>query len=165
MAYDQDTDDAKLVNQNKLSGNLYRPVADIEWVKKVVTVALWDIPAKKIVIGVPTYGYKYELIYGTSTVPTYKRIGSMNYSYADQLAQQLHVSPSRNSAGELSYVFATTTGVNGEYLGREKQYLIWYSDAQAIKDKIDLAKLYKLGGISIFKIDGGYDPNIWSILK
>lgn len=164
MAYDQSTDDAKLVNQNKLVGNIYAPVADIEWVKKVVTVALWDIPAKKIVIGVPTYGYKYELITNGTTTRN-KRIGSMNFSYADDLAKSLNITPFRNSAGELSFTYATTTGVNGENLGAVKQYLVWYSDAQAILDKVNLAKLYKLGGVALFKIDGAHDPKVWSILK
>jgi spore germination protein YaaH len=76
MAYDQMTDDAKLTNQYKDTGTLYAPVADIEWVKKIITVALWDIPAKKIIIGVPTYGYKYEIKTSTSTGGyLYKKIG------------------------------------------------------------------------------------------
>lgn len=165
MAYDQSTDDAKLVNQNKVVGNLYAPVADIEWVKKVVTVALWDIPAKKIIIGVPTYGYKYELIYSTSTTPRYSRVGSMNFNYADELAQSLRLTPTRNSAGELHFTYATSTGINGEYLGGLKQYLVWYSDAGAVADKIKLAKLYKLGGVALFKVDGGNDPKIFGVLK
>lgn len=164
MAYDQSTDDAKLVNKNKLVGKMYAPVADIEWVKKVVTVALWDIPARKIIVGVPTYGSKYEII-TTATTTRLVRIGSMNFNYADDLAKTLKITPTRNSAGELSYVYGTTTGVNGEDLGGYKQYLIWYSDARAISDKVRLAKLYKLGGVSVFKVDGGQDPELWKVLK
>jgi spore germination protein YaaH len=166
MAYDQAGDDAKLAIQNKSVGNMYKPVADIEWIKKVVTLALWDIPAKKIVLGVPTYGYKYEIIsqIGTTT-PMYTRIGSMNFNYADDLAKSLHITPSRNNAGELSFMYATSTGVNGEQLGGMKQYLVWYSDATAIADKIRIAKLYKIGGVAVFKIDGGQDPKIWDVLK
>ena len=67
MAYDQGGDDASLVIQNTSLGNLYRPVADIDWVEKILTLALEDIPAKKIVLGVPTYGYKYEIIPATAT--------------------------------------------------------------------------------------------------
>lgn len=165
MAYDQGSDDANLVNQNKVIGNVYKPVADIEWVKKIITLAMEDIPAKKLVIGVPTYGYKYEIVpaSGTSS-PTYPRIGAMNFNYVTELINMLHVTPTRNSAGELSFTYATTTGVNGENLGGWKQYLIWYSDAQAIADKIRIAKLYKLAGIAVFKIDGGQDPNLWGVL-
>ena len=166
MAYDQSTDDAKLTIQNKNGGNIYAPVADIEWVKKVITQALWDIPAKKIVLGVPTYGYKYELITPLATgVTSYKRIGSMNFSYAHELATNLFITPTRNNAGELSFTYGTTTGVNGEYLGEFKRYLVWYSDSQAILNKIKSAKLYKLGGVAVFKIDGGNDPRIWEVLK
>jgi spore germination protein len=166
MAYDQAGDDAKLSMQNKSAGNIYKPVADIEWVKKIVTLALWDIPAKKIVLGVPTYGYKYEIIpqSGTTTV-NYSRIGSMNFFYADALVKSLGMTPTRSSGGELSFIYATSTGVNGEPLGAYKQYLVWYSDAQAIADKIKIAKLYKLGGVVVFKIDGGNDPKIWEVLK
>jgi spore germination protein YaaH len=166
MAYDQAGDDAKLSQENKNVGNIYKPVADIEWVKKIVTLALWDIPAKKIILGIPTYGYKYEIstVSGTST-PNYSRIGSMNFNYADALAKSLQITPVRSSGGEVSFTYGTSTGVNGEPLGGYKQYLVWYSDALAIKDKIDIAKLYKLGGVVIFKIDGGNDPNLWSILK
>jgi len=166
MAYDQSTDDAKLTIQNKNGGNIYAPVADIEWVKKVITQALWDIPAKKIVLGVPTYGYKYELITSPTTgITRYKRIGSMNFSYAHELATNLFITPTRNNAGELSFTYGTTTGVNGEYLGEFKRYLVWYSDSQAILNKIKIAKLYKLGGVAVFKIDGGNDPRIWEVLK
>jgi spore germination protein len=166
MAYDQGGDDLHLVNQNTANGNAYKPVADIEWVKKVITLAMWDIPAKKLVLGVPTYGYKYEILPATATSPQrYSRIGSMNWNYADELVRSLTMMPTRNSAGELSFTYATTTGVNGEDLGGLKQYLVWYSDAGAIADKIRIAKLYKLGGVAVFKVDGGNDPNLWNVLK
>lgn len=166
MAYDQGLDDANLVNQNKVQGNIYRPVADIEWVEKIITLAMEDIPAKKILIGVPTYGYKYEVIPATATSSArYPRIGAMNFNYIKELVDALNTTPTRNSAGELSFTYATTTGVNGEQLGGWKQFLVWYSDAQAVADKVRLAKLYKVAGIAVFKIDGGQDPQLWNVFK
>ena len=166
MAYDQAGDDRVLINQNQYAGNMYKPVADIDWVEKIATLALRDIPAKKIILGIPTYGYKYEIKQqsGTTTL-TYSRIGSMNFNYADELAKSIGVTPTRNSAGELSYVYGTSTDSNGNSLGTYKQYLVWYSDAAAIADKVKIAKLYKLGGVVIFKIDGGNDPKVWQVLN
>jgi hypothetical protein len=43
------------------------------------------------------------------------------------------------------------------------RYLVW-SDAQAIKDKVDLAKRLGVRGVAIFKIDGGEDPGLWNVL-
>jgi spore germination protein YaaH len=166
MAYDQAGDDRQLVNQNTSNGDSYKPVADINWVEKIATLALRDIPAKKIILGIPTYGYKYEIIPATATSSQkYSRLGSMNFNYADELAKSLKITPIRNSAGEISFTYSTSTDINGNQLGSYKQYLVWYSDAVAIADKIRIAKLYKLGGVVIFKVDGGNDPNLWNVLR
>lgn len=164
MTYDQWTTDIQLADKNMTS--LYRPVADIEWVKKVLTLALADIPAKKIYVGVPTYGFKYEVLpsIGTTTI-SYTRIGSMNYEYADELAKQLGTTPLRHASGELYYTYSTTTDIYGKSLGATKQYLVWYSDAIAIADKVRIAKLYGLAGVAVFKVDGANDPLMWSVLK
>jgi spore germination protein YaaH len=165
MTYDQLGDDVQLVNQNTNNGALYRPVADIDWVEKVSTLMMRDIPAKKIILGVATYGYKYEIVPATATSSTkYLRIGSMNFNYADELAKSMKIIPTRNIAGEASIVYSTTTAVDGTPFGTTKQYLVWYSDATAIAQKVRLANLYKLGGVAIFKIDGGQDPLIWNIV-
>ena len=42
--------------------------------------------------------------------------------------------------------------------------ILWWSDAQAVADKIALAKKMGIRGVSLFKFDGGQDPGIWSIL-
>ncbi len=164
MAYDQANDDQQLVGYYKNQGEAYKPVADIDWVEKVATLALRDIPAKKIILGIPTYGYKYEVTQnGTST--KYSRLGSMNFSYANDLALSLSITPTRHQSGELSFLYATSTDFEGRSLGVYKKYLVWYSDAQAIADKVKIAKLYKLGGVVIFKIDGGFDANLWNVLR
>jgi peptidoglycan hydrolase-like protein with peptidoglycan-binding domain len=41
--------------------------------------------------------------------------------------------------------------------------LVW-SDAEAVKAKAELAKQLGVRGIAIFKIDGGQDPALWSVL-
>lgn len=152
MAYDQDNTDIKL---NSIRGKLYKPVADIDWVEKVLTVAMRDIEWKKIIVGVATYGNKYEVIrdsYGE--VSSYKKIGSMNWFYADAESKEKGITPTRDASGELSY----------SYMKDDKEYLVWYSDAKAIADKVNLAILYSIGGVAIFKIDGNNDKDIWKIL-
>jgi spore germination protein YaaH len=163
MTYDQIGGDVRLSNEN--STTLYRPVADINWVEKVLTLTLRDIPANKIVVGVATYGYKYEITRDATGYITYRRIGSMNYQYADELVKDLRINPTRNIAGELSFSYSTTTDLSNKKPGTPKEYLVWYSDSVAIADKIRLAKLYNLAGVAIFKIDGSNDPKIWDVLK
>lgn len=152
MAYDQDNTDVKL---NTIRGPLYKPVADIDWVEKVLTHALWDIPAHKMIVGVPTYGNKYEVLRdSTGAISKYNKIGSMNWYYADAESKAKGLTPVRDASGELSYTYIdSTTG---------KEYLVWYSDAKAIADKVNIAKLYKIGGVTIFKVDGNNDKNIWN---
>ena len=163
MTYDQSGGDVKLSTEN--SKQLYRPVADINWVEKVFTLTMRDIPAKKMVAGVATYGYKYEISRDMEGYITYRRIGSMNYFYADELARNLNITPTRNVAGELSFSYSTSTDLSNKTPGTFKEYLVWYSDATAIADKMRLAKLYGMGGVAIFKVDGANDPRLWDILR
>jgi spore germination protein YaaH len=162
MTYDQIDGDVKLSTFYK--SELYRPVADIAWVKKVLTLALKDIPAHKIVVGVATYGYKYEYTQ-TATGITYKKIGSMNYKYAEELAKSLSITPTRNKAGELQFTYASTTDISNKNPGVMKNYFVTYSDSVAIAEKIRIAKLYNLGGVAVFKIDGAQDPNVFNVIK
>lgn len=188
MAYDQMGVDMKLNNKNK--DIMYRPVADINWVEGVIKNTIKDgIPASKIVLGVATYGYKFEVtkldtLNSTTSTSTknpntpdkygsillnnkstykYSRIGSMNYIFADELAKSLGITPTRNSGGELEFSYTSSTDISNP--GVSKTYYVEYSDSVAIKQKIDLAKKYKLAGISIFKIDGNNDHNIWNVLN
>ena len=183
MTYDQMGSNMVLNNKNK--NILYRPIADINWVEKIIKNTITSgISANKIVLGVATYGYKYEI--STTTVTTtntntpdkfgsillnnqsmyrYNRLGSMNYFYADKLAKDLNITPIRNNGGELEFSYSSSTDISNDTPGVMKTYYVEYSDSQAIKSKIDLAKKYKLAGISIFKIDGNNDHNIWNVIK
>ncbi|MBI4119438.1 MAG: peptidoglycan-binding protein [Parcubacteria group bacterium] len=187
MAYDQGTIDVRL---NAFRTAPYAPVADLPWVENLVTLASQSIARNKIVIGVPTYGYEYTVTPISGGGYQYKVLWPFNPRYAIDIAAKLGITPSRNSAGEVGFVYdpkilAAIAPAENESTQTQQEissssiaqnassqvntivpfnYLSW-SDAQAIADKIALARKLGVRGVAVFKFDGGQDPNMWSVLK
>ncbi len=190
MTYDQGSIDLRL---NEAAPGPYVPIADPKWVEKTIKLALKSIPKNKIAIGVATYGYEYE-VKTLAEGYRYKLLWAFNPRYALELAATLALTPERNLAGELSFSYAsssppisaaasaavatdtalsnnvpiaTTTfsGTATTTVATAPFNILWWSDAQAIKDKVALAKKLGVRGVAVFKIDGGADPGIWEALR
>jgi spore germination protein YaaH len=182
MAYDQGTIDVKL-DASKGNGNLYAPVADPDWVTKVLGTALATISPKKIMLGIPTYGYEYEVSWNAG-MTTYRRVRSFTFLEAMDRADSIGVEPVRNNAGELSYAYATTTFVDNisaaltwNVSSTEPAFMasssahgmntlfVSFPDAVSAKNEIALAKKYGVRGAFLFKADGQLDPATWDQMK
>ncbi len=187
MAYDQGVIDLRL---NKERTAPYAPVADPAWVEGLVAVAAESINKNKIIIGVPTYGYEYEVTPIEGDGYKYKVLWPFNLKYATDIATKLGITPTRTSANEIGFSYdparleaiaptggdstqtqqeiATTTIVDNATstngLRKPFNFLSW-SDAQAIADKVALARRLGVRGVAVFKFDGGEDPKMWEVLK
>ena len=189
MAYDQQRADLKLNDAKK--GEPYMPLADVDWVRKVVDLAVDTIPAEKIMLGVPTYGHHYTVTVSPDWYQGYQRIGALNVPDMLEVAEDYNVEPGRNKAGEMSFTYfpnsspyrllrslpvpkGTPEGMEAAaqallFANMAKQTLTfnigWFSDAEAINDKIELAKEFDLRGVALFKIDGEEDRDVWEFLE
>ena len=192
MAYDQQRADIKL-NAERI-GTPYMPVADVDWVEKVVKLALESFPKEKLVLGIPTYGNHWAVTVAPDWYRDYRRIGALNIPDILDVAKEYKATPSRNSAGEMSFTYlpksmdtklakavkkmsvpkntpkgnltAARALAYANKTGKEVTFNIAsYSDVGAIMEKVELARKYNLLGISLFKIDGEEDQKIWKELE
>ncbi len=189
MTYDQQRADLKL-NESK-SGQPYMQIADVDWVEKVAKLAAQSFPKDKIFLGIATYGYNYQITVAPNWYRDYIRLGALNVPDIMDLAEEYDVEPARNKAGELAITYFhksampklpknlkipknTPPGMKAaaqalayaNQTGREVVFrYVSYSDAGAMEQKIDLAKELGLGGVSLFKIDGDEDRDVWKLLK
>ena len=188
MAYDQQRADMK---QNKeRQGTPYMPVADVDWVEKVVKLALQSFPKEKLVLGIPSYGNHYAITVVPEWYRDYTRIGALNMPDILDVAKEYKVTPTRNSAGEMGFTYlhkdskvkfakslkipkntpkgllvAAKALAHANKTGEEVTFrMATYSDAGAMIEKIEQANKYNLGGISFFKIDGEEDQKVWEYL-
>ena len=186
MAYDQQTADWRLNTANQ---GPYAPLSDAAWVKKVMELAAKDIDRDKLVMGVPTYGHEYEITISPSGGLTYKKLWSLNPVYATDMKRKYRATADRAPHGEmmLAYVPKTSAAYKSKASipsGTDKVRapielakaharatgqsavvnVMWWHDAGAIKQKVELAEALGIRGIAIFKVDGGADKKMWRVL-
>lgn len=188
MAYDQQGVDLQQATVAASSSELYAPLADPVWVQKVVELAAKDIKRSKIMIGIPTYGYEYDVTAYANSQYMYDILWTFNPGYATQIEQQYGVTPMRNPiSGEMMLTYKPTTAGTSTapvsmtpnsglaaaaaaslyattYNSHLSFRMLDWVDAIAVSQKIALAKALGVRGVSIFKLDGGEDPGIWSVL-
>lgn len=186
MAYDQGTVDVRL---NAARSAPYAPVADPGWVEDIIRLAAQSISRNKLIIGIPTYGYEYQVTPQNGSY-TYQRLWAFNPTYANKIASQLGITPHRTSANEVGFIYnaaalntAAPTGGDStqtqqntpttsvaQNLGSQVDtsqpfnYMTW-SDATAIADKVALAHTLGVRGVAIFSLGGAEDQGMWSVLK
>jgi hypothetical protein len=148
-----------------------------------------DIPRSKMLIGVPTYGYEYDVTAYANNEYIYDILWTFNPGWAVPIAQQFGITPARSSAGELFFTYvpgtaSTTAAFNlpgnpatallasaaasqiatAANTNQNFRMMVW-PDAESVRGKVALAQKLGVRGISVFKFDGGQDPEIWKALE
>ena len=126
-------------------------MAPLNKVREVVEYALTVIPADKIHLGIPNYGYDWTLPYirGQSQAVT---LGNVE---ATQLAISYGV-PIQYDDVALSPFFRYNTTKNGT----TSEHEVWFEDSRSINEKLILAEEYNLRGFSCWQIMQLFRP-LW----
>lgn len=122
------------------------PVASLGWVENVIRYATGVIPAQKIVLGLPFYGYDWTAEPGKGT-GTNKAFGAARMSRRmTEYAAKVIWDP---VAGENKATFQNDDG----------ERIAWYPDHRSVDAKLRLAYQYNLRGIAIWRV--GFEPDDW----
>ncbi|MDP1809341.1 MAG: glycosyl hydrolase family 18 protein [Actinomycetota bacterium] len=110
------------------------PIAAIDWVEKVIAFSLTKIPRKKLILGVPLYGYDWG---GAGRA----RSVVHDEAAAKSLSSQAPIEWDARSA---SSFFRYNDGSGA--------HTVWFENSRSLEAKIALAVKYDLAGIAIWRL-------------
>ncbi len=135
-------------------GYTYGPpmaVAPLPNVRRVVEYALSEIPAGKLWLGVPNYGYDWPLPF----VQGESKATSISNQYAVQLALRYNVPIQYDQTAQSPWFRYT------DEQGREHE--VWFEDARSIQAKLALIPEYGLYGAGYWNLMRPFPQN-WVVL-
>ena len=130
-------------------GYTYGPamaVAPVNMVRRVLNYATEVMPAGKILLGVPNYGYNWTLpfVQGTAAQPI-TNIGAVT------LAGQVRAAIQYDETAQAPFF--------QYYDGNGRQHEVWFEDARSLRAKYALVNEYGLGGISYWNLNNLFRTN------
>ena len=136
-------------------GYTYGPpmaVAPIDQVRRVVEYALTEIPAEKISLGIPNYGYDWPLpfVRGTTAATTIGNIQAVRIAIENNAVigyDEVAKSPYFN--------YVSQSGI---------QHEVWFEDVRSLQEKFGLIAEYDLRGCGYWQIMQWFRAN-WLLLS
>jgi spore germination protein YaaH len=123
------------------------PVAGIDWVEATAKFAASVVPPAKLSLGVPAYGYDWNLTKGTGVAIAWKSVPALiTRTGATPIWDKAAASP--------HFAYA----VDGD------SHVVWYENAESTTRKAALATRLGLGGVSVWVL-GDEDAEFWAALK
>ena len=165
------------------------PVADTEWVEKVLELALEDFDEDKVMLGAATYGRAWDVTVAPDWYKDYTRVATLNEPRILELSDKYDSEIGRSDGGEAIITYfpedsvwkifnglPTPEGTPKGYEAAAKALLvatyanieipvrfITWSDSKAIEEKLELVDKYNLKGLAIFKVDGEEGSGLWRL--
>jgi len=121
------------------------PVAPLPWVRAVLTYAKSQIPARKIILGVPLYGYDWSGGHGRE----------VSWLGAFRLARAYHVHPRYDTTSQSPW-FSYTDAAG-------RRHVVWFESQASSRAKFGAAEGSQIGGVYLWMF-GYEDTGTWSAL-
>ena len=130
------------------------PVAPLPQVRRVADYALTRIPANKLTLGIPSYGYDWTLPYAQGT-----RARSIGAREGVELASNVNARIEYDSQSQTPYFnYYDTSGQS------PVQHIVYFEDAESVQAKLALAGELGLSGVSLWNMMK-YFPQFWLVLN
>ena len=126
-------------------------VAPVGNVERVVKYAITEIPPDRILLGIPNYGYDWQLPYVSGITA------------AEGISNETAVSRAREVGSEIEYDTVSQSPFY-YYTADGKEHVVWFENAQSISEKLKLVNEYDLAGISIWNTMK-YFPQLYLVLN
>lgn len=121
-------------------------VASLGWVTRVLDYALANMPANKIYMGLPLYGYDWTEGGGAQVISRRRAL---------EVAQRFGAT-SRWDDDQHSTYFT--------YENRGRRHTVYFEDPRSTREKLDLARRKGIRGVAIWEMNLSY-PEFWEVLR
>ncbi|MCQ6282102.1 LysM peptidoglycan-binding domain-containing protein [Bacillus sp. EB600] len=132
------------------SGGPPMAVAPISEVRKVIEYALTEMPNRKIMMGMPLYGYDWTLPFVKGT-------------WAPTLSPQAAVQLAIRKGVAIQYDEKSQSPFFNYVDEQGKEHVVWFEDARSVQAKYDLVKEKNLRGVSYWVLGNPFPQN-WFVL-
>lgn len=134
-------------------GYAYGPpmaVAPLPQVEQVLRYGVSEIPAYKIQMGIPNYGYDWILPYDPA-----RRAVTLGNQEAVLLAAQMGTVIQYDETAQTPFFY---------YMLEGQEHIVWFEDARSIQAKLRLAEALALGGAAYWNLLRPFPQN-WALLS
>ncbi len=121
--------------------------APIAWVRSVLRYAISQVPASKVVLGIPLFGYNWP----DGTAPA----ATITWLQALRLSRQYHATAKYNQASQTPYF---------SYAGDGRTHIVWFENAESSRAKFEAVRQSGVAGVYLWMY-GDEDPATWSSLR